>query len=122
MVSQNRISGLHVPRTNANLTSGFAASCAAGVMDFSFADSLRNIVDSKGTKSVEFEHYSSKTNWYGIFQDEIPWLVISIKIYTDIKALCSYRCTDNCEICRIRDRVDNIVAQYLMTNDMSQKY
>ena len=124
MVSQKRISGLHVPRTNANLTSGFAASGAAGVngMDFSFVDSLRNDIRAKGMKNLEFDEKASGTNRYGIFHVEIPWLKDALMVYSDIQVLCSNRCANNCGVCRIRERIDILVEQYLMRNETSQKW
>ena len=91
MEGQRRLSECHVPGAQANLTDVFAASKAAGVK-----------FEYKHAIDFEFDHNASRTNWYGIFQDEIPWLESAMRIYSDIKALCSYRCTDNCGICRIR--------------------
>ena len=158
MVSQKRISEIHVPRTKISLTDGFAASCAAGVygmdgMDFSYTDSLRNKVDSKGTKSVEgnltsgyaarcaagvkginfscventrnnveseFEQNASATNWYGIFQDEIPWLQSALRVYSDIQNLCRNNCDHACGVCRIKKRIDLKVNQMLNDYEFSE--
>ena len=66
-----------MPGAQANLTGAFAASKAAGVK-FEYKNAL----------DFELDHNGSRTNWYGIFQDEIPWLGSAIRIYSDIKGFC----------------------------------
>ena len=126
MVSQGRrICGRHVPCTSpeGNLTIGNAARCAAGVKGINFRcfENTGNNFESKKMVEVDFDQYVSGSNWYGIFQDKIPWLRGAIRIYSDINAICRNKCTDNCGVCRIRKSVDLIVEQHLTMDRMAFK-
>ena len=85
-----------MPCAQVNLTNEFAASSAAGVKeyDFSFDDNMRNNAESKKMSNLEIEQNASGTNFYGIFQDEIPWLGKALRVYSELRALCKNHCAN----------------------------
>ena len=82
---------------------------------------MRNNAESKKMSNLEFEQNASGTNFYGIFQDEIPWLGKAIKIYSELHALCKNHCANYCGVCMIRKKIDELVDKMLTEGEFSEQ-
>ena len=113
----------HVPCGQVNLTNEFAASSAAGVKeyDFSFDENMRNNAELKKMGNLEIEQNAPGMNFYGIFEDEIPWLGKALRIYSELNALCKYHCANYCGVCKIRKKIDQLVDEMLTEGEFSEQ-